>query len=168
VIKSKKVCQIALIVEDLECVAKRYQDCFGIEPKVFFIPPASAVPTFSDGKLEDCSDVRLAVFELENLVLEVAQPGASDTVFRRWLTKNGPGVHHIGFYVDKADRGEAFASLEQNGAKLAHAGLYPGSTYTFVDGMENFGVDFNIKWNTDNADTIASILANPTADMPQL
>jgi hypothetical protein len=34
--------------------------------------------------------------------------------------------------------------------------------------MENFGVDFNIKWNTDNADTIASILANPAADMPKL
>jgi hypothetical protein len=168
VIKSKKVCQIALIVEDLDSVAKRYEACFGIAPKVFSIPPASKVPTFADGKPEDCSDVRLAVFELENLVLEIAQPGASDTVFRRWLTKNGPGVHHIGFYVDKADHSEALATLEENGAKLAHAGLYPGSTYTFVDGMENFGVDFNIKWNTDNADTIASILADPTGDMPQI
>jgi hypothetical protein len=162
------VCQISLIVEDLDRVAKRYQDCFGIQPNIFPIPPASTIPTFSDGKPEDCSDVRLAVFQLENLVLEIAAPGPADTVFRRWLEKNGPGVHHIGFIVDEKDRAEAFASLEENGGKLVHAGLYPDMTYTFVDAKDAFGIDFNIKWSTNNRETIASILADPTADMPAL
>ena len=168
-VASKMVCQVALIVEDLDKIVAHYRETFGLpEPNVFFLPKADAVPAFMDGKPGDYSDCRMAVFELENLVLEIVQPGAGDSPWRRWMDAHGPGVQHLGFMIPEANKAEAFRALEKTGSGMYHAGFYPDLTYTFVDGFDAFGVDFNIKWKTDNRARIAHMLANPRQDLTDL
>ena len=165
-VKSKTIMQIAIIVEDLDFVVNNFVNTFGIErPDPFFIPPTQKVPTFNRTVQEDCSDVKLAVLHFEGMIIEVAQPGAADTVFKRWLDKNGAGVHHFGFLVDEKDKDEALSSMAALDCGVDHAGFYPNLTYTFVDGKKAFGIDFNIKWNTDNVEKIQNMIANPAAPL---
>ena len=165
-VKSKTIMQIAIIVEDLDRVVDNFVNMFGVDrPESFYIPPTQTVPTFNSSIQEDCSDVKLAVLHFDGMVIEVAQPGSADTVFKRWLDKNGAGVHHFGFLVDEKNKDDALSSLSSMGCNLEHAGFYPNLTYTFIDGKKAFGIDFNIKWNTDNSEKIQKMLANPEAPL---
>lgn len=161
-VKSRTVCQINIVVNNLEQLVINYQKAFpGVPVKVFNLPKPQDVPAFTDGKQGDYSDCRLAVLEFENLVLEITEPGTSDSPWKRWLDVHGPGVEHIGFKIAEADKEEAFKTLESCGSKLYHAGFYPGGTYSFVDGFESFGLDFNIKWDSDNRERVLHWKANP-------
>jgi hypothetical protein len=161
-VDSKTICQIAIIVDELDPVVANYKKVFNLpEPKVFNLPASSAVPAFTDGKQGEYSDCRMAVFEFDNVVLEITQPGKGDSPWKRWLDAHGPGVQHIGFRIPEANKDEAFKVLESTGSTLYHAGFYPGGTYTFVDGFKAFGLDFNIKWEADNREKIAAMIAHP-------
>ena len=168
-IASKQVCQIALIVEDLDKVVAHYREAFSLpEPRVFYLPKPDATPAFTDGKPGDYSDCRMAVFALDNLILEITQPGDSDSPWRRWLEAHGPGVQHLGFMIPEENKADAFQALTKAGSNVYHAGFYPDLTYTFVAGFDAFGVDFNIKWETDNRAKIAQMLANPQNNLTDL
>jgi hypothetical protein len=167
-IDSKTICQIAIIVEDLDTVAANYKRAFGIEPDIINIPGSDSVPAYTDGNQGDYSNVRLAVFKFDNMVIEIAEPDKNDSPWRRWLDKHGPGVQHIGFMVPENSKGEAFKTLKETGSELYHAGFYPKLTYTFVDCFKAFGIDFNIKWKTDNTEKIAHMAANPKETLKEV
>lgn len=162
-VKSKVICQISLIVDDVEAVTRNYVETFGLDmPEIRNLPKADTVPAYMDGVPGDYSDCRMAVLQFENMVFEITEPGAGESPWRRWLDQHGPGVQHIGFMIEEADKDEAFATLRGKGGKLYHAGFYPDLTYTFVDGVKSFGgLDFNIKWHTDNKEKIQDMLAHP-------
>ena len=161
-VKAKTVCQISIIVRDLDETLEHYAKTFGIpKPEPFRLPKPEKVPAYTDGESGDYSDCRMAVLSFGDLSLELVQPGGHDSPWKRWLEKHGPGVQHIGFLVDGKDKDEAFETLEGQGCGVYHAGFYPDLTYTFVDGFRAFGLDFNIKWNTDNRERIAHMLAHP-------
>jgi hypothetical protein len=161
-IKTWTICQMNLVVKQLDPMVANYQKVFpGIPVKIFNIPKTSEVPSFTDGKQGDYSDCRLAVLEFDNLVLEITEPGKSDSPWKRWLDAHGEGVEHIGFKIAREDKDEAFKTLESCGSKLYHAGFYPGGTYAFVDGFKSFGFDFNIKWDADNREEMERWKAHP-------
>jgi hypothetical protein len=168
-VNSKTVCQINLVVNNLDQLLANYRKAFpDLAVKIFNLPKPDAVPAFTDGKQGDYSDCRLAVLEFENLVLEITEPGASDSPWKRWLDAHGPGVEHIGFKISEADKDETFKTLEGCGSKLYHAGFYPGGTYSFVDGFESFGFDFNIKWDADNSERIAHWKTHPQETLSKI
>lgn len=168
-VKSNTICQIALVVEDLDRVVNNYRQTFQLpEASVFYLPSPKEIPAFTDGVQGDYSDCRMAVLHLGNMVLEITQPGASDSPWRRWLDQHGPGVQHLGFMVEERDKDEAFASLEKTGSNMYHAGFYPNLTYTFVDGYQAFGLDLNIKWNTDNQGKMAHMLQHPSDELKEI
>lgn len=157
---TKKVVQIGIVVKDLDKVLKNYAQLFGIEvPDVQDIPSTQDVPTIYKGKRADFSDCKLAVIQLENTVIELTQPGKSDSPWKAFLDEHGPGVFQLGFQVSDGDA--AYRDLGALGISKEHEGFYSGLTYTFTSQKESFeqlGVDLNVKWETDNSKLIASLV----------
>jgi hypothetical protein len=168
-VKSRVICQISLIVDDLDAVVANYVKTFNLpSPEIKYLPKPDSVPSFMDGAPGDYSDCRMAVLKFDNMVFEVTQPGKNDSPWKRWLDEHGSGVQHIGFLVDEKDKDEAFKTLGDLGCSMYHAGFYPDLTYTFVDGFKAFGLDFNIKWNTNNREKIADFLQHPDKHLEEI
>lgn len=168
-IQSRTICQMSLIVANLDATLENYCKVFNFpKPKVFSLPKPENVPGFMDGVQGDYSDCHMAVLQFDNLVVEITQPGEGDSPWKRWLDAHGQGVQHIGFLVDEADKDEVFQSLDKLECSVYHAGFYPDLTYTFVNGFAAFGLDFNIKWHTDNKAKIADFIANPGKPLEKL
>jgi len=166
-VDSKSITQLAIVVKDIDKTLDHYVKVFGIErPKVDYVPANSEIPTFLHGKPQNMSDVKIAVIQMGDVVLELTEPGQSDSPWKRFLDKHGEGVHHVGILVEDLDN--AHRSFAEIGADVEHVGFYPNLTYSFVDAADLMGVNFNIKTNTDNADIIAKAQANPAASLNEL
>ena len=80
-------------------------------------------------------------------------PDDTPSSWKEFYDKHGQGVHHIGIQVQ--DRDAALEALRDLGAEVNHVGYYPTGSYTFMDCMEQFGVNFNIKHGgEDNRDKL--------------
>jgi methylmalonyl-CoA/ethylmalonyl-CoA epimerase len=143
IINKQSICQIALVVKDIEQTAKNYAELFGMEvPKIFSLPPEEEAHTKYRNKPTK-TRAKLAVFNLGHIVLELTQPDEEPSSWKEFLETNGEGVHHIGFMVD--DRDKVIDYFSQKGIDVRHYGEYPGGSYTFVDSAEQLGVLLNIK-----------------------
>lgn len=63
--------------------------------------------------------IRLTHLDLGNTHLQLVQPLVPDHPLQAWLSKNGPGLHHLCFRVD--DVGQASIELPQHGLPVAPA-----------------------------------------------
>jgi methylmalonyl-CoA/ethylmalonyl-CoA epimerase len=143
IIDPKSVCQIALVVKDIEASVRRYAELFGVPaPKITRILPPEEAHTRFRGK-PTASRAKLAVFDLGQVVLELTEADGEPSSWKQFIEEHGEGVHHIGFKV--ADRERAMAHFRKMGIGERHYGEYPGGNYTFVDSAELFGVILNIK-----------------------
>jgi catechol 2,3-dioxygenase-like lactoylglutathione lyase family enzyme len=160
-IGTTKLCHIAILVRDLDKALRNWERLLGLKAnEPFNLPPASEVPTFTNGELGDYSDCRLATIQLENCLLEFVQPGSNPGPWKDKLDRDGEGVQHISFIVP--DRKKAQDELRALGAPAPyHIGYWPGGTYSFTDSAAQLGVEINIKTNDDNAAKKARLLRDP-------
>jgi catechol 2,3-dioxygenase-like lactoylglutathione lyase family enzyme len=146
-IEPKSICQIALVVKNLEESARRYSELFGVPvPSVNTVGPFSKARTRYRGQPTDTRS-RLVVFDLGQVVLELTEADSQPSSWKEFLDTSGEGVHHIGFMVK--NRAEVMKHFEKLGIPERHYGEYPGGSYTFVDSADQFGVIFNIKEEKD-------------------
>ena len=142
-IDGKKICQVAIVVRDIEKTAKSFCEVFGLPmPKIFSIPPVEEAHTEFRGKRTK-PRAKLAVFDLGAVVLELTQPDGEPSSWKDFLDTKGEGVHHIGFMVD--DLAATLDFLAKKGMPERHSGDYPGGRYVFVESMEKLGVLLNVK-----------------------
>jgi catechol 2,3-dioxygenase-like lactoylglutathione lyase family enzyme len=155
------LCHVAIIVKDIEQAVEHWSELLGLpKAKIFNLPPSSDVPAFTDGALGDYTDVKLASFQLENCVIELAQPGKNPSPWKDILDKRGEGVQHLSFIVP--DRKKAQDQLKALGAPAPyHIGYWSGGTYSFTDSIAQLGVEINIKTNDDNTAIKESLLSDP-------
>ena len=167
-IKTDGICQIALVVKDIEATVKLYENMFGLSDlRIDPLPKAKDVPAYYRGRPGDFSGCRICAFKLGNMVLEMVEPDEKPSPWKEFLDAHGQGVQHIGFQVD--DKYEALAALEAEGCKPTHVGYFPSMTYVFVDTNEKFGIDFNIKQaGEDNNEKIAKLLAKPSESIDSI
>ncbi|NLL67279.1 MAG: lactoylglutathione lyase [Clostridiaceae bacterium] len=160
-IKTDGICQIALVVRDIEAMVRNYEKMFGLKGlKIENLPKPDKIPAYYRGKPGDFSGCKICSFKLGPVVLELVQPDDKPSPWRDFLDKHGQGVQHIGFMT--GDKYTALEELEKVGCKPFHVGYYPDLTYIFVDAAEQFGVDFNIKQgNESNREKISRMLAMP-------
>jgi catechol 2,3-dioxygenase-like lactoylglutathione lyase family enzyme len=158
-IGTTKLCHIAIVVKDIEKAADNWARLLGVEkPKIWSIP--DEVPTFTDGSLEDYTDCRFGVFVLDNVNIELIQPGEKPSPWRDVLEKNGEGLQNLAFIVP--NRKEAMRTLSEHGApKPFHICYRPGVTYTFTDSAELLGVGLGIKTDDDNTEIIKRLKSEP-------
>ena len=137
--------QINIVVSDIETAAKKWAELLGIEVPEIRINHLEGNENYKyRGKPISC-DLKVCNIEMNGFVIELHEPAGGESSFQEFLDKHGNGVHHIGFEVgDKRD--EIIEELKAAGYDTDRTvGIYPGSSWTIVDGEDTLGVNLNIK-----------------------
>lgn len=100
--KINRIGHIGIAVEDLDYVAKIFEDLFGIELGGKHGAPGQAV--------------RVAMLKTEGTTLELVTPTDDESGLAEFLKKRGNAVHHISFEVDDIDA--ALSHLKEKGVEL--------------------------------------------------
>jgi LAO/AO transport system kinase len=85
--------------------------------------------------------VKTAMLALGQTRLELLEPLAEDSTMGRFLTKRGPGVHHIALHT--GDISAKFAALQEQGVRLVSDAIQIGAgghSYFFVHPASTGGV----------------------------
>ena len=139
------VCQIAIVVKDIDQAAKRYADLFGVP-----------VPSVMETATEDKSHIRyhgqptparakLAFFKMGQISLELIEPIGGPSTWKEFLDRHGDGVHHVAFRVKGMD--DVLTYLSGKGLPTAQRGDYTGGRYAYVDADKMLGVNIELLEN---------------------
>lgn len=144
-ISPKGFIQINIVVADIEKAAAKWADLLGIDvPQVRTNHLEGGENYTYRGRPVSC-DLKVCNIDMGNFVIELHQPAGGESSFQEFLDKHGNGVHHIGFEVGGA-RDEVIGELAGAGYDVDRTlGIYPGSSWTIVDGEDSLGVNLNIK-----------------------
>lgn len=104
-----RVDQIALLVPDLEPAMDAYIANMGVSFRTFEVDHTTG--TFSGSSAH--FRIRMGVAMAGFLTVELIQPVAGVTLYSKHLESRGPGLHHVGVYVN--DLGKAERSLTRRG-----------------------------------------------------
>lgn len=147
IIEPKKLCQITIVVKDLERVAKNYAEMLGVE-----MPPIGVSSPYEESHTRFKGEptptiVRMCNFNMGQVVLELLETDEYPSTWKDFLDTHGQAVHNIGFMVD--DREKVMKYLEGKEGTERFYGEYPGGNYTIVDTQKEFGVYFNVKYEEE-------------------
>jgi len=137
--------QIALVVADMNSALDAWCTLLNVpRPNVRVTEGPNPNETYR-GKTTNYG-LKLAVIDCKErgFVIELHEPDKSPSTFREYLNTHGQGVHHIGFEVGEA-RDAVVKELEETGYALRTVGMYPGGSWTIIDGEAKLGVNLNIK-----------------------
>ena len=130
-IGSNVVCQVGLIVRDIERSIEAYSRVFGVPKPEFVVTDGQETAhTRYRGEPTDAR-AKLAFFSMGQVTLELIEPIGGPSTWQEFLDEKGEGVHHIAFFVEDTD--QAVESLEGNGIRVVQQGDYTGGRYTYVD-----------------------------------
>ena len=137
-IGSNVVCQVGLVVRDVERSLAACSQVFGLpEPEVIVTDGQETAHTRYRGEPTDAR-AKLAFFNMGQVSLELIEPIGGPSTWQEFLDEKGEGVHHIAFFVKDTD--QVVASLEGNGIAVVQQGDYTGGRYTYVDSAPALGV----------------------------
>jgi methylmalonyl-CoA/ethylmalonyl-CoA epimerase len=132
------VCQVGLIVRNVEKSAEAYSRVFGLpKPDVIITDTVDVARTTYRGE-PTSARARLAFFDMGQVSLELIEPVGSPSTWREFLDEHGEGVHHIAFRIKDTD--EVVAYLQGRGIEMVQQGHYTGGMYTYVDSAPALGV----------------------------
>ena len=124
----KKVDHIGIAVKNLDEQIKYYTEVLGIE--------CAGIEEIAEQK------VRVAMFPLEEVRIELLEPMSDDSPIARFIEKKGPGIHHIAYEVN--DLGDNLKRLQERNIRLINqepvvgagghkiAFLHPKSTFSVL------------------------------------
>lgn len=131
-IGSDTVCQVGIIVKDIEATSQRYCDVLGLpKANIFSTPGYEVVKTTFNGKPSDAT-AKLAFFSVGQLQIELIEPDEKPSVWREFLEQHGEGAHHIAFPVKNTQSATDY--LAQHGIPVTQHGLYGdlSGMYTYL------------------------------------
>jgi catechol 2,3-dioxygenase-like lactoylglutathione lyase family enzyme len=133
------LCQVALVVRDIEEVSRAWAKVLGAAP-----PPIRETegPEVTEVEYRGASTpgrAKLAFFQLgEQVSLELIQPIGGPSVWQEWLERNGEGFHHLAFRVQGLQ--EVVGQLQQEGIRLVQRGEFKGGRYAYLDAAASLKV----------------------------
>jgi methylmalonyl-CoA/ethylmalonyl-CoA epimerase len=137
-IGSHIVCQVGLVVRDIERSIEAYSRIFGLPKPEYSVTDGPEIThTLYRGQPTDAR-AKLAFFDMGQVTLELIEPIGGPSTWQAFLDERGEGVHHIAFVVE--DTGRTVAFLEQNDIPVIQQGDYTGGCYTYVDSVSDLGV----------------------------
>jgi len=145
-IGTKVICQVGLVVRDIERSAKAYADVFGVDvPNVIITDPEEKSHIRFRGEPTQAR-AKLAFFRMGDISLELIEPIDSPSTWREFLDEHGEGVHHIAFQIKGMDN--VLAYLEGKDISAVQRGDYTGGRYAYVDSAPALGVILELLENT--------------------
>ncbi len=129
-IGTNMICQVGVVVRDIERVARAYADIFGMEvpPVSLTAPEAEAHTTYKGAPTP--ARAKLAFFQMGAISLELIEPVGGPSTWQEFLDIRGEGVHHIAFRIAGMDR--IIAYLEGKGIPAVQRGDYTGGRYAYM------------------------------------
>jgi methylmalonyl-CoA/ethylmalonyl-CoA epimerase len=123
----KKINHIAVVVDDMEKALSFWRDALGME-----LHELRDVPTEKS---------QVAFLPLEGSEVELVVPTSDDSGIAKYLSKRGPGMHHICLEVD--DINGMLAQLKTKGVRLINEeprASADGKKYAFIHPESTSGV----------------------------
>lgn len=132
---------VCIVVRDVEA-SVRYYESIGIGPWSDY-PPLSMYSTVSLPR-RDFETLRYKWCDVDNVQLQLCQPGDAPTPQRKFLDDKGEGVYHLGFHVDDVDDGEN-QGREMGLDVLVNGRRSEGGGFTYFDTRREAGVVLEIR-----------------------
>jgi methylmalonyl-CoA/ethylmalonyl-CoA epimerase len=123
--------QIGVAVRDVDQAVAFMNQSFGIEFLTMEMPRAKA---FLRGK-KVAFVPRIAIAKVGNIDLELIQILEGEHIVKEFLDRNGPGLHHVGVYVDNLQT--AVELWKKAGGKVVQETAHPGGIGTVYLDTEN-------------------------------
>jgi methylmalonyl-CoA/ethylmalonyl-CoA epimerase len=98
--KIKRIAHLGVAVQDLETAMKFFTDSLSLEVT----------------HTEDFNGMKIAFIPIGDSSVELLQDVSGASAIKKFVDKNGEGIHHIAYEVD--DINEAIAELKAKGIKL--------------------------------------------------
>jgi len=114
-----RIDQLAIAVDDLDEALAYWERAFGLTPEY--------------RERVDSDGVEEAMLNVGGVYIQLLQATREDSPIAKYLAKNGPGLHHIGFGVE--DISETLAHLKEQDVRLIDQEPRPGGgghTVAFV------------------------------------
>ncbi|MCC6616381.1 MAG: VOC family protein [Anaerolineae bacterium] len=146
-LKAETICQVGIIVHDIERTAQKYCEVFGFPPpQIVETAGFAQSKTTYNGQPSEAT-AKLAFFNAGQVTIELIQPDEKPSVWREFLEQHGEGVHHIAFQIKDTEAVTGY--LAENGAGIAQQGLYSDGSgvYTYVDTGPLLGTMFELLEN---------------------
>lgn len=132
------ICQVGLVVKDIEKSAAAYSDIFGLpQPNVTVTDRYEEAQTTYRGQPSEAR-AKLAFFDMGQVQIELIEPIGEPSTWKEALDEKGEGFHHLAFFVKGTD--QVVAYLEGKGGALVQQGRYTGGMYSYVDMTPQLGL----------------------------
>ncbi len=130
----KQVNQIGIVVRNLDETARAMESFFGIKLYIISMPEAEA--ELRGRTVRFAAKIGLA--RLGNVDLEFMEVVSGEHASKEFLDKHGPGINHLGIYVDDLDA--ALKAWTDSGGKLIQRTRHPSGIGTaFLDTEKELG-----------------------------
>lgn len=137
------VTQICIVVPDVEEASRSWAHVLGVEKAETITVFPDVVLHFTYGKSASYKNCLVAKYTMDNLILELIQPGPEMSPWRHFLETRGSGVFHVCVFVQ--DRKAIYGRLEEIGAgKPYHIGYFEQGSYSYVASAPQLGMELSI------------------------
>jgi methylmalonyl-CoA/ethylmalonyl-CoA epimerase len=134
-----QVTQIGIVVRDLEAAMKTYVDEYGIGPwQRHELNPENATDVRIYGQPVALWRADVATAMVGQVMWELIEPLDDESIFARFLTEKGGGVHHIAVATPNFD--EAVAAQARRGPDLVLSGTFGGIRIAYLPTDRDLGV----------------------------
>ena len=138
--KKPRLCQVGLIVRDLDKAMEKYRKLLGMEPtRIIERSPTAPGKKYYKGKESDFYQ-RVALYYFGDMEFEILQPFGEASALSDFLEEHGEGIHHVAFDTDDFKGTEAL--LESCGAHKVQTGptsRHPALEWGFFDTCDQLG-----------------------------
>lgn len=133
---------ICIVVHDL-AKSVAYYESIGVGPW-FDYPKGGRYLEFEVPSREASDAMRYKCVQLDNVQIQLCQPGPQDSPQRRFLDARGEGVYHLGFEVGDRDAAEAEGRRLGLGV-VARGRREDGSGFCYFDTRADAGVVLEVR-----------------------
>ena len=138
--KKPRLCQVGLIIRDLDKAMEKYRKLLGMEPtRIIERSPTAPGKKYYKGKESDFYQ-RVALYYFGDMEFEILQPFGEASALSDFLEEHGEGIHHVAFDTDDFKGTEAL--LESCGAHKVQTGptsRHPALEWGFFDTGDQLG-----------------------------
>ncbi len=159
--------QLCIVVDDVERVNANWAQVLGMKEAQIETVFPDGIHHYTNGEAAAYTDLRVAKYDLGNIILELLEPGPTPSPWRTFLDKNGQGVMHVCLFV--GDRKVIQQKLGDIGVGLPyHVGYYPGGSYSYVDSKKQLGLELSVNHQGDYSDLIGDLLGGLSQPLDEL
>jgi hypothetical protein len=167
VVENGVITQICIVVDDVDKINTNWSKVLGIPEEKIETIFSDGILHFTDGKLSEYKDCRVAKYKLEGFILELIQPGKSPSPWRRFLEEHGQGVFHFCILVN--ERKVFQQTLSEIGVgMLYHIGYFPQGSYSYVDARKQIGLELSVNTATKDQKIFDDLTTSSAKPMDEL